>query len=124
MIGPAGKPVGAVQAVFSLAHEQRAVAAMERRVLAVSIATSALLLGVRLLLARKIIVRPLARLATGANALARDDRAEDVGPCGYRTLDVNAPPHDVDGLKVLTYFVGFHMHQRVHVERDPKHKIL
>ena len=57
-------------------------------------------------------------------ARARDDRAEDVGPGGYRTLDVNAPPHDVDGLKVLTYFDGFHMHQRVHVERDPKHKIL
>ena len=48
----------------------------------------------------------------------------DVGPGGYRTLDVTAPPHNVDGLKLLTYFDGFHMHQLVHVERDPNHKIL
>lgn len=44
----------------------------------------------------------------------------DIGPGAYRTLDITAPPFNVDGLKVLTYFDGYHMHQLVHVERDPK----
>jgi two-component system chemotaxis sensor kinase CheA len=68
---PGGKPVGAVRAVFSLARERAALAAIERRILDISIGAAVLLSAVLLLLARRVIVQPLARLAGAAQALER-----------------------------------------------------
>jgi two-component system chemotaxis sensor kinase CheA len=68
---PAGKAVGVVRAVFSLARERAALAAIERRILDISIGTAVLLSAMLLLLARRLIVQPLARLAGAAQALER-----------------------------------------------------
>ena len=68
---PTGKIVGVVQAAFSLAHEQAALLAMERRVLGASIGGSFFLTVLLLLVARFMIVKPLARLVDAANALER-----------------------------------------------------
>jgi two-component system, chemotaxis family, sensor kinase CheA len=70
---PSGKPVGVAQAVFSLAREGRELAAIERRILDVSIATSLLLSTILLFLARRVIVKPLARLNGAARALERGE---------------------------------------------------
>jgi two-component system chemotaxis sensor kinase CheA len=72
---PSGKTVGVVEAAFSLAHEQQALAAIERRILDTSIAASVVLTVALLFLARRVIVLPLARLARAAQALERGDRA-------------------------------------------------
>jgi hypothetical protein len=39
----------------------------------------------------------------------------DIPAGGYRTLDPTAPPFDLQGTKVLTYWDDIHMHQVVHV---------
>lgn len=39
----------------------------------------------------------------------------DIEPGGYRELDVTQPPFSVPGLKVVTYWDGFHMSQVVHI---------
>ena len=74
VMDPTGKLVGVVQAAFSLAHEREALASTERRTLGISITTSILLTGILLLLARRLIVHPLARLVRAANALERGNR--------------------------------------------------
>jgi two-component system chemotaxis sensor kinase CheA len=73
---PAGKTVGVVQAVFSLAHERQAIASIERRILDISIGTALLLSALLLLVARRVIINPLARLAGAAQALERGSRAK------------------------------------------------
>lgn len=75
VLDPTGKRVGVVLAAFSLAPELAAIASMERRILATSIGASALLTAILLLLARRVIVRPLARLVQAAHALERGAEA-------------------------------------------------
>lgn len=75
VLDPAGKPVGVVQAEFSLARELEALAAMEHRILAASIGTSIVMTAVLLLVARRVIVRPLARLAGAVQKVERGERA-------------------------------------------------
>jgi len=94
---PTGKLVGVVQAAFSLAHEQEALAATERRTLGISVATSILLTAVLLLLARRLIVRPIGRLVGAANALERGDQT--------RAPYVNATANDEIG-SLATAFVS------------------
>ncbi len=74
VLDPAGRPVGVVQAVFSLARELEALAAMERRIFIISIGTSVVMTGVLLLVARRVIVRPLARLAGALQTVERGER--------------------------------------------------
>jgi signal transduction histidine kinase len=74
---PTGKLVGAVQAAFSLAPERAALAVTERRTFAISVGISVLLTALLLLLARRIIVRPIADLVRAARALERGE-APDV----------------------------------------------
>jgi two-component system chemotaxis sensor kinase CheA len=70
---PSGKAVGVVQAVFSLAHEHEALQSIEHRILLSSCGASALLTALLLLLARRVIIKPVARLAGAAQALERGE---------------------------------------------------
>jgi two-component system chemotaxis sensor kinase CheA len=74
VLDPAGKPVGAVQAAFSLERELEALASMEHRILLVSVATSIVMTAVLLLVARRVIVRPLAGLAGAVKKVERGER--------------------------------------------------
>jgi serine phosphatase RsbU (regulator of sigma subunit) len=66
---PQGKVVGMAQVAFSLARENEAIGSMERRVLLLSIGIAVVLSLVLLLLAQRLIVRPLAHLAVAAKRL-------------------------------------------------------
>ena len=43
----------------------------------------------------------------------------DLGVDDYRPLDPTKPPFELRGVKVLTYYDGFYVHQVVHLARDP-----
>lgn len=72
---PSGKPLGAAVVAFRLDKERAAVAAMEKRVLALALTAATLLTALLLLLARRLIVRPLGELADAARKLEHGDAA-------------------------------------------------
>jgi SAM-dependent methyltransferase len=43
----------------------------------------------------------------------------DIAAGGYRTLDPTAPPFHLEGVKLMTYWDGFHMQQIVYVAGKP-----
>jgi signal transduction histidine kinase/HAMP domain-containing protein len=69
VVDPRGKVLGMAQAVFSLARENDAIRVTQRRVLLLSVGVAIVLSLVLAFLARRIIVQPLARLATAAKSL-------------------------------------------------------
>lgn len=73
---PTGKVVGVARVAFSLAKENAALAAMERKVLLASVGTSLALALVLVILSRMLIVRPLSRLAGAAHRLEAGERVE------------------------------------------------
>jgi two-component system chemotaxis sensor kinase CheA len=73
---PSGKVVGAAQLAFSTAHEEAAIAAIERRVLWLSIGCALGLMMILSLASRFVVVRPLRRLTQATAALKRGDKPE------------------------------------------------
>jgi two-component system chemotaxis sensor kinase CheA len=73
---PSGKVVGAAQLGFSTAREEAAIAAIERRVLWLSMGSAVGLIVILSLTSRMVVVRPLRRLTQATAALKRGDKPE------------------------------------------------
>ena len=54
-------------------------------------------------------------IVNGVNPITLSSDNPDIVPGDYRDLDITAPPFDVAGARVLTYWDGFNMHQVVHI---------
>jgi SAM-dependent methyltransferase len=54
-------------------------------------------------------------LVNGVHPVTLSSDNPDIAPGGYRALDITAPPFNLRGAKVLTYWDGMHMHQVVHI---------
>lgn len=77
---PSGKLVGAAQLGFSTAREEAAIAAIERRVLALSMGSALGLIVILSLASRAVVVRPLRHLTHATAALKRGDKPERLIP--------------------------------------------
>lgn len=54
-------------------------------------------------------------LINGVNRDTMSGANTDIAPGEYRELDVTRPPFNVPGIKVLTYWDGFHMQQVIYI---------
>ncbi|MEO8702229.1 MAG: class I SAM-dependent methyltransferase [Kofleriaceae bacterium] len=54
-------------------------------------------------------------LIDGVNAITLSSDNPDIPVGGYRELDLTAPPFNLTGAKLLTYWDGFHMQQTIHL---------
>jgi hypothetical protein len=58
-------------------------------------------------------------IVNGVDPITLSSDNPDITPGNYRELDITAPPFDVPGERVLTYWDGDYMHQVVHVSGHP-----